>query len=137
MTDLIVTEWSENPLFVILFVLVAYGLALWPSGWVVGRVTQRWRERLEQEGLKQGLQGAGKIIGFLERFIIVTLVLLAEYDAIAFLIAAKSLLRFGELQGNQDKVQTEYVLVGTLMSITLAMLIGLLANFCLLLLATS
>ena len=64
-------------------------------------------------------------IGYLERLIIVTLVIYGDFSAIGFLVAAKSLLRFGELSGRKDKTQTEYVLIGTLLSFALGMVIGI------------
>ncbi|MFT7588556.1 MAG: hypothetical protein ACI959_000767 [Limisphaerales bacterium] len=119
---------NNQELITLGIILGLYFLALWPSGFIVGKLTNRWRLKLDQEGLRQGLDGAGKLIGFLERIIILTLVFYGEIDAIGFLIAAKSLLRFGELKGNQNKLETEYVLVGTLMSITLAMFLGILGS---------
>ena len=47
-------------------------------------------------------------------------VMLEQYEAIGFLLAAKSLLRFKET----DTVKSEYVLVGTLLSFGIAILLG-------------
>ena len=70
------------------------------------------------------LKDAGKWIGIAERVLIFSFVLLNQYEAIGFLIAAKSLLRFRE--GATAARQSEYVLVGTLLSYGFAILIGLL-----------
>ena len=43
---------------------------------------------------------------------------------IGFLLAAKSIFRFGELSKAQEIKTTEYVLIGTLASFTIAILIG-------------
>lgn len=70
---------------------------------------------------------AGKLIGTLERWLILTFLLIGRYEVIGFLIAAKSIIRFGE----KDKDQTEYFLAGTLLSISIAVLCGLLLGiFC-------
>lgn len=61
-----------------------------------------------------------------ERVLVLTLVLLDQLTAIGFLLAAKSVLRFGELRGAQDRKLTEYVLMGTLLSVSTAMVLGLL-----------
>jgi len=69
----------------------------------------------------------GKVIGILERTIVLTLFVTNNIASIAFVIAAKSLARFKNLS---DKDFAEYYLIGTLASVLLAMLGGLiLTNF--------
>ncbi|MFX0123509.1 MAG: hypothetical protein ACFFAE_07690, partial [Candidatus Hodarchaeota archaeon] len=46
---------------------------------------------------EKGLPGAGRIIGMLERGIILTFGLLGEYGAISFVFVAKSMARFKQL----------------------------------------
>jgi hypothetical protein len=50
------------------------------------------------------------------------------FDAIGFLLAAKSIFRFGDLKEAKDRKLTEYVLIGTLLSFGIALLIGLLVK---------
>ena len=64
---------------------------------------------------------AGALIGTLERWIIVIFICLQRYESIGLLIAAKSIIRFSE----KDTAKTEYVLAGTLLSIFIAVLAGL------------
>ncbi len=64
---------------------------------------------------------AGKLIGTMERWLILVFVLIGRYEVIGFLIAAKSIIRFGE----NDKDKTEYFLAGTLLSIAIAVGCGL------------
>jgi len=64
---------------------------------------------------------AGALIGDIERWLILAFVILQRYEAIGLLIAAKSIIRFGE----KDTAKTEYVLAGTLMSIFIAVMAGL------------
>lgn len=66
------------------------------------------------------LPNAGKLIGNVERTLTLIFILLGQYVAIGFLMAAKSLLRFAE----GDKAKSEYVLVGTLLSFFMAVVIG-------------
>ena len=54
-----------------------------------------------------------------------TFVLLNQFSAIGFLIAAKSIFRFGDLTKHQDRKLTEYVLLGTFTSVALTMAVGL------------
>lgn len=64
---------------------------------------------------------AGALIGTIERWLILIFVCLQRYDALGLLIAAKSIIRFGDSQTNKS----EYVLAGTLLSIFIAVLAGL------------
>lgn len=104
-------------------VLVAYGLVFWPCGAIVGRLTERWRD--EARPADNGLKDAGLWIGRLERVLVLTFVLLSRFEAIGFLIAAKSILRIGEVTGHGDRRQAEYILIGTMLSLLLAVAIGL------------
>ncbi|MDE6408660.1 MAG: DUF3307 domain-containing protein [Muribaculaceae bacterium] len=72
----------------------------------------------------QGLPNAGKWIGFLERILIITFIFTNNVGGIGFLLAAKSIFRFGELNHARDLKLTEYVLIGTLVSFTIAIVIG-------------
>ena len=64
---------------------------------------------------------AGALIGTIERWLILIFVCLGRYDALGLLIAAKSIIRFSE----KDTAKTEYVLAGTLLSIIIAVLAGM------------
>lgn len=66
---------------------------------------------------------AGKLIGTLERWLMLAFLIMGRYEVMGFLIAAKSIVRFGE----KDKDQTEYYLAGTLLSISIAVGCGLMA----------
>ncbi|MBR5652262.1 MAG: DUF3307 domain-containing protein [Bacteroidales bacterium] len=66
------------------------------------------------------LPNAGKLIGIVERLLSFVFVLLGQYEAVGFTIAAKSLLRFAE----GDKAKSEYVLIGTLLSFSMAIFVG-------------
>jgi hypothetical protein len=61
-----------------------------------------------------GLADGGRMIGLLERGLIFLLVLAGQTEAIGFLIAAKSILRFGTV--GDDRAVSEYVIIGTLAS---------------------
>lgn len=61
-----------------------------------------------------GLPGGGRAIGNLERGLIFLLVMAGMPEGIGFLIAAKSVLRFGSV--GDDRAVSEYVIIGTLAS---------------------
>ncbi len=71
------------------------------------------------------LQDAGKFIGVLERLLVYVFVLTNHFEAVGFLLAAKSIFRFGDLKKSNDIKLTEYVLIGTLLSFGIALVIAL------------
>jgi hypothetical protein len=72
------------------------------------------------------LAEAGKWIGIFERILIFTFVITNEYAAIGLLIAAKSILRFNETKKESARKESEYIIIGTLISFSFAILTGLL-----------
>jgi hypothetical protein len=70
----------------------------------------------------------GRVIGLLERALIYVFVLTGQFGAIGFTLAAKGLTRFKELE---NRGFAEYVLIGTLLSSSLAIVIGLLVKLAL------
>lgn len=64
----------------------------------------------------------GRVIGVLERLLIVTLVLQSAWVGIGLIVAAKSIARFKELE---EQRFSEYYLVGTLTSLMVAVVVGL------------
>ena len=72
----------------------------------------------------QSIKNAGALIGNLERALTIVFVLIGQYEAVGFIVAAKSLLRFKET----DTAKTEYVLAGTLLSFGIATVSGLLVK---------
>ncbi len=73
---------------------------------------------------RRGLTQAGRVIGRIERFLAFLFVLMGTIDAIGFLMAAKSLLRFDELRKSADRMESEYIIIGTLMSFAYALSVG-------------
>lgn len=90
-----------------------------PAGFAIGLLTKGFREQLGDA--KDGsLERAGTWIGVLERVLIFFFVLIGQYEAIGLLVAAKSIIRLKE---GQQKMG-EYVLIGTLLSILVAIAAG-------------
>jgi hypothetical protein len=67
----------------------------------------------------------GRVIGILERIIIYVAVLTDQIAAIGLVLAVKGLARFKEMD---DRPFAEYVLVGTLLSLLLAVFVALLVK---------
>ena len=93
-------------------------LATRAGGFALALIMRPWGE----VGL-EGLPGGGRIIGLLERGIIFLLILAGEPGGIGFLIAAKSVLRFGAVK--EESRLSEYVIIGTLASFGWAMLMAI------------
>ncbi len=111
-------------------VLLAYLLIYMPMGILIGQLLARWTPQMPPSAKADhdSLLRAGKQIGYLERTLILTFVLIGQIPAIGFLLAAKSIFRFGDLRQTDDKMRTEYVLLGTLFSFTLTIMLGLLVK---------
>lgn len=69
-----------------------------------------------------GIPNAGRLIGQLERTLILFLVLAGVPSGIGLLIAAKSVLRFGDISAKEtdNRKMAEYVIIGTLASFAFA-----------------
>ncbi len=72
----------------------------------------------------RGLTNGGRAIGQGERALIFLFVVMGQPGAIGFLIAAKSIFRFGELSDRRNRMEAEYITIGTLMSFGLAVAIA-------------
>ncbi len=106
--------------FDIVMISLGYLLCIGPSSYAIRFATQNMIKQEQEENVRRG----GRLIGIFERLIIFTLVLLTQYEAIGFLITGKSILRFADGQ----KKETEYLLVGTMMSYAIAILTGVLVK---------
>jgi hypothetical protein len=111
-----------------LVVGLAYIFVIWPSMIIINLATKRWQSQIHQTMGEPSLQNAGKWIGILERILVLTFVLGAQFQAIGFLIAAKSILRISVKNEDGTRLLSEYVLVGTFISFTIAIMTGLLTN---------
>jgi hypothetical protein len=74
--------------------------------------------------LGRGFDNGGYMIGLLERSLIYIFVLINQPAAIAILITAKSLFRFGEIKDRSNRMEAEYILIGTLMSFLFALAVS-------------
>lgn len=65
----------------------------------------------------------GKLIGYIERLLVLVLTFYSAYPAIGFIVAAKSIARFKQMD---DRNWAEYFLLGTLTSMFLGISLGIL-----------
>lgn len=104
-------------------ILAAVIFVTTPAGILIGQLTKQWRDKIEHAA---SLENAGKWIGIIERLIILVFVLQNQYSAIGLLVAAKGIIRFNEK--DRPEIKTEYLVIGTLMSIIIALATGLLVK---------
>lgn len=110
-------------------ILTALILLTNPTSIIIKNIISIWTP--ENKNKDKSLQNAGNYIGILERLFIFSFILTGHFEAIGFLLAAKSIFRFGDLKEAKDRKLTEYVLIGTLLSFGIALLIGLLVQIAL------
>lgn len=125
--------------FIVVF--MAYVIILKPTAIIIKMLLEQWSEiakasandieevstsskgQTESE-YRKSLVSAGKIIGMVERALMLTFVLLNQFAGVGFLLAAKSVFRFGDLKEKNDHKMTEYVMLGTLLSVTITIFVG-------------
>jgi hypothetical protein len=106
-----------------------------PSAVIIRIIINKWNPEisgsrtlpLPESG--SSLQSAGKYIGIIERLLVFTFAMIGRWEAIGFLIAAKSVFRFGDLKDAKDLKLTEYVLIGTLLSFGIAIAAALFVSY--------
>lgn len=108
----------------LLGVATVYAAVVFGGGPLVARALAPFEARLDtgSDEKAEELERAGLVIGWLERFLLITAVLAGSPTTAGLIIAAKSVFRFPEIEGRPF---AEYFLIGTLLSVTLAVLGGL------------
>ncbi|HEY2953894.1 MAG TPA: DUF3307 domain-containing protein [Candidatus Eisenbacteria bacterium] len=113
------------------WVAFAGGALAVPAGaTVIGRWVRPFREALSDESRAQlaGLEFAGRWIGILERLVIFVAVLARVEALIGFVIAVKAALRLPEARERWSRELAEYYLVGSLASLSWALILGIIAR---------
>lgn len=101
--------------------ITAYILMLRPSSIFLSLFLRKWAPTSSNT---ESLPNAGQWIGYIERVLILTFILIGCFEGIGFLLAAKSVFRFGEMSKAKDIRSTEYMLIGTFASFAIATLTG-------------
>lgn len=100
-----------------------------PVSFAIRIFISKWTPDTDSGDDLTSLQSAGKYIGILERLLVFVFMIMNEWQAVGFLLAAKSIFRFGNLQEARDRKLTEYILIGTLLSFGIAVLTGIAYRF--------
>jgi hypothetical protein len=112
---------TEKSLLLLIFTLLVMNVA----AIIIKLIITQWNPEKKKEN-DDSLAKAGRYIGVLERLLVFTFVITNHWSAIGFLLAAKSVFRFGDLTSSKDRKLTEYILIGTLLSFGFAILLGVL-----------
>jgi len=110
------TKWLAVP---IVYIGVIFG-----GGYLIRDLTRTLAEGVGTQSTPETgehLQNAGLYIGWLERFLVVTALLLQSPATVGLILTAKSIARYPEFK---SKRFAEYFLIGTLLSISIAILGG-------------
>lgn len=97
-----------------------------PASILIKTFIARWAPDPNEKN--ESLRNAGKYIGVFERLLVFMFLISGHWEAVGFLLAAKSIFRFGDLTESKDIKLTEYVLIGTLLSFGTALFVGILYN---------
>lgn len=107
--------------FKYLLIITGYLVCLKPANIFIREVFKATEIQVSSDN---EMPNAGKVIGVLERILTLTFIIVSQYSAVGFLIAAKSILRYG----NNETLKTEYVLIGTMLSFGIAVVAGIIIN---------
>ena len=99
-----------------------------PAAYTIGTIMEYWSSSVNMDE-KGSLQDAGKTIGILERIFVYMAIIIGSPEIIGFLIAAKSVFRFGDISHAKNRKLTEYILIGTLLSFLIAAGVGLIVKY--------
>jgi hypothetical protein len=118
---------DPSPLFashrLLLYATAVYFITQ-PTSIAIAQLMRPWTFSIPQHHAPS-LENAGRYIGILERLFVFGFIVAGHWQGVGFLLAAKSIFRFGDLRQAGDRQLTEYVLIGTLLSFGAASLAGL------------
>ncbi|MDP4150751.1 MAG: DUF3307 domain-containing protein [Bacteroidota bacterium] len=124
--------WNRTNLILITAVL----FLLNPASIIIKTVISKWTPGAPggnehptgaTANIYRSLENAGQLIGMIERVLVLIFIFVGRWEGVGFLLAAKSVFRFGDLKDARDTKLTEYVLIGTLLSFGMAVITSLLA----------
>lgn len=99
--------------------LCAALICIKPANILIKLILEKYDISIPKSSGKE-MKNAGALIGSLERLLSLVLIIMGQFEAVGFIIAAKSILRFRDY----ERAKTEYVLAGTLLSFGIALVCG-------------
>jgi len=115
-------SWSAATADRVLQAAIVYVAVVFAGGYLIRYLTRNLSAGIDRPGeTAEQVKNAGMYIGWLERFLVVTAILVQSPSMVGLILTGKSIARFPELKERF----AEYFLIGTLLSIGLAVLGGL------------
>ena len=108
----------------LLFIPITYVGVIFGGGYLIRALTRPLAKNINLEQPEKGgepMQNAGLYIGWLERFLLLTALLLQSPGTAGLILAAKAIARYPEFKSEHF---AEYFLIGTLLSFSIAVLGG-------------
>lgn len=121
-TVLAAVSFSPAARFQVLVVSTIYAASMFGGGYVIRYFTRQLAKGVVLESPDQ-LRNAGLYIGWIERFLVITAIAVHSPALVGLILTGKSIARLQELK---EVRFAEYFLIGTLLSISLALAGGLL-----------
>lgn len=125
--------WHYSSLITVKSLIIGISIlfVLKPASIITKNTISRWTPNSSpsQNIAIESLKDAGEWIGFLERLMILTFILMGRWEGVGFLLAAKSVFRFGDLKEPKETKLTEYVVIGTFLSFFIAIMTGMLSSY--------
>ena len=109
-----------------IIIALSYVLVCRPASIIISLALKKHTDNLikDNESKDVGLISVGSWIGYIERCLTISFIFMEQFAGIGFLVATKTIFRFGDLTKNKDMKLTEYMMLGTLLSYATALFIG-------------
>jgi hypothetical protein len=119
-------SWQPTTGEKVLEALVVYVMVVFAGGYFIRYLTRNLTAEIEKPSeTQEQIKNAGMYIGWLERFLVLTAILVQSPSIVGLILTGKSIARFPELKSELNPGFAEYFLIGTLLSIGLAVAGGL------------
>jgi hypothetical protein len=109
-------------------IAVVYLFLTMPCAYIMQYLTKHWNSELivkENQVIDRNFNNASWFIGVLERILIVTFILYDHIDGVGYIITIKSILRYVEAVNENLSKKSDYIIIGTLASSSIAIFCGL------------
>jgi hypothetical protein len=113
-----------------IMLIALYLISFKPISLIISLALNKYATQFEADkDSSEGLSSAGELIGYFERGLIITFIIFDHFAGVGFLLAAKSVFRFGDMRRETDRKLTEYIMLGTLISFSFAIVFGKSASY--------
>lgn len=107
----------------IIILLVQILLVHKPANIFIVNIMQSYKSIDKENDSSENTKKAGKVIGTLERIIMLFFLLIKQYSSVGLVLTAKSIARYNKI--SEDKEFAEYYLLGTLLSTICVLIISI------------